>query len=122
MYFVHKGKNKENKLMEKELQLAKEKLKKIEQTPSKTHLIQNETYIEDPEKMKSQFFASGVQNWFEIYKSLTFPSFFLDLKKEAAEQIIFEHANFLKNGVFSKEMFANETPLSLLAKEIDIKI
>ncbi len=69
--------------MEKELQSAKEKLKKIE---TKTPLIQNETNIEDPEKMKSQFFASGIQNWFEIYKSLTFPSFFLDLKKEAAEQ------------------------------------
>jgi len=108
--------------MEIDLQTAKEKLKKIELKLKNSPLSQFDPVIIDPEKMKSQFFPSGLQNWFDLYSSLTFPSCFLNLEKSAAEQIISEHNLFAKHGEFSSELFSFGSPLSLLEEKIQQKI
>ena len=77
---------------------------------------------EEGEKMKSQFFDSGLQIWYNFFCTLTFDSCFVDLSKEASEEIIAEHDYYMKNKKFSSQIFISDSLLSKLANEISMKI
>lgn len=110
--------------MELDLQKAKSQLKKMELKEKKFPLYneKKELSIQEYETMRNQFFASGIQKWYENYSYLTFSSCFIDLTKEASMQIISEHSFYLENRFFSPQMFGKGTPLSLLAVKISERI
>lgn len=75
--------------MEKELEEMKNKLKKTETKVQGT--IGKEITEEESSKIRSQFFDSGAQNWYEIIESLTFSSLFLPLERKEAQGNIIQY-------------------------------
>lgn len=89
--------------MEKELLQARQRLKKAPEKDKKCFIVENELCFEENEDIRNKFFECGVQNWYKNFESLTFPSVFIPLSKEAANEIVIFYEDYIKNKEFSYE-------------------
>lgn len=89
--------------MEKELLQALQSLKKAPEKEKKRFVVEKELSFEENEDVRNRFFECGVQNWYKNFESLTFPSVFISLSKEAAREIVIFYEEFIQNKVFSYE-------------------
>lgn len=99
-----------------ELNSIRQNLRKVEIKES-PNIIKSDLTQKQIDDIRTQFFDSGVQNWFHIIEKITFPSFLIDLKKETASVILSEYLFYKKNNIFSDTLW-EDSNIVQLAKDI----
>jgi hypothetical protein len=86
-----------------EIENIRKGLKKVE---TKEPKIEFNKYVgkEKLDSIKTQFFDSGCQNWYDLISHLTFKTYFIDLSIENAKAIVNEHKNYIKLNKYDNDI------------------